>query len=91
LIADYWIVRRTQLQLEDLYLSDGVYRYTAGWHLPGAIATLAGCAAAWGGLIIPALRPLYDYAWFVGFGVAAGVYLALARDARATPPSVPGC
>jgi len=91
LIADYWIVRRTQLQLEDLYLRDGVYRYTAGWHLPGAIATLAGCAAAWGGLIIPALRPLYDYAWFVGFGVAAGVYLALARDARATPPSVPGC
>jgi len=79
LIADYWIVRRTQLQLEDLYLSDGVYRYTAGWHLPGAIATLAGCAAAWGGLIIPALRPLYDYAWFVGFGVAAAVYLALAR------------
>jgi NCS1 family nucleobase:cation symporter-1 len=79
LIADYWIVRRTQLQLEDLYLSDGVYRYTGGWHLPGAIATLAGCAAAWGGLVIPALRPLYDYAWFVGFGVAAAVYLALAR------------
>ena len=49
LIADYWIVRRTQLQLEDLYLSDGVYRYTAGWHLPGVIATVAGCAAAWGG------------------------------------------
>jgi len=82
LIADYWIVRRTQLQLEDLYLSDGVYRYTGGWHLPGAIATLAGCAAAWGGLVIPALRPLYDYAWFVGFGVAAAVYLALARERR---------
>jgi len=25
------------------------------------------------------LRPLYDYAWFVGFGVAAGVYLLLGR------------
>jgi len=82
LIADYWIVRRTQLRLEDLYLPDGMYRSTAGWHLPGAIATLAGCAAAWGGLVIPALRPLYDYAWFVGFGVAGGVYLALARERR---------
>src|SRR6476620_5125425 len=61
LIADYWIVRKTQLSLEDLYLPDGAYRYTAGWHLPGAIATLAGCAAAWGGLVVPAMRPLYDY------------------------------
>jgi NCS1 family nucleobase:cation symporter-1 len=78
LVADYWIVRKTQLRLEDLYLADGAYRYTAGWHLPGALATLAGCAAAWGGLVIPAMRPLYDYAWFVGFGVAFAVYLALA-------------
>ena len=31
LIADYWIVRRRELQLEDLYLPDGVYR---GWNLP---------------------------------------------------------
>ena len=79
LIADYWIVRKQQLQLEDLYLPDGAYRYTAGWHIPGTVATLAGCAAAWAGLIVPALRPVYDYAWFVGFGVAAVVYLALAR------------
>jgi NCS1 family nucleobase:cation symporter-1 len=43
------------------------------------IATLAGCAAAWIGLVIPVLRPVYDYAWFVGFGVSAVVYLALAR------------
>src|SRR3954465_13324126 len=28
LIADYWIVRRQQLQLEDLYLPDGAYRYS---------------------------------------------------------------
>ena len=77
LIADYWIVRRTELSLEDLYLPYGRYRHTAGWHVPGALATLAGCAAAWGGLVIPALRPLYDYAWFVGFGVAGAVYLAL--------------
>src|SRR5712692_2152960 len=50
------------LQLEDLYLPDGVYRYTSGWHAPGVIATLAGCAAAWAGLVIPPLRPVYDYA-----------------------------
>jgi NCS1 family nucleobase:cation symporter-1 len=79
LIADYWIVKKTRLELEDLYLPDGAYRFSGGWHLPGVVATLAGCAAAWIGLVVPFLRPVYDYAWFVGFGVAAAVYLALAR------------
>jgi NCS1 family nucleobase:cation symporter-1 len=79
LIADYWIVRKKVLRLEDLYLTDGAYRYSGGWHVPGVVATLAGCAAAWGGLVIPVMRPLYDYAWFVGFGVSLAVYLALAK------------
>ena len=74
LIADYWIVRKRTLALEELYLADGRY---GRWHGAGIIATAAGCAAAWGGLIIPPMRPLYDYAWFVGFGVAAIVYVAL--------------
>jgi cytosine/uracil/thiamine/allantoin permease len=29
------------------------------------------------------MRPLYDYAWFVGFAVAGGVYLLAARAAKA--------
>jgi NCS1 family nucleobase:cation symporter-1 len=79
LIADYWIVRRRRLSLEDLYLTDGVYRYRAGWNLNAVAATLLGCALAWGGLLVPALKPLYDYAWFVGFGVAFAVYALLMR------------
>ena len=77
LIADYWIVRRTRLQLEDLYLPDGAYRYRRGWNWKAVVATLAGCGLAWGGWVIPLLRPLYDYAWFVGFAVAFGLYVAL--------------
>jgi NCS1 family nucleobase:cation symporter-1 len=79
LIADYWIVRKTQLNLEDLYLPNGSYRYTAGWHMPGVVATLAGCAAAWAGLVIPSVRWVYDYAWFFGFGVSFAVYVAMAK------------
>jgi NCS1 family nucleobase:cation symporter-1 len=81
LIADYWVVRRTNLSLEDLYVTTGRY---GRWNAAGLIATIAGCAVAWGGLVVAPLRPLYDYAWFVGFGVAAGVYLALAKKAGAT-------
>jgi nucleobase:cation symporter-1, NCS1 family len=76
LVADYWLVRRRELQLEDLYLADGIYR---GWNGRAIAATALGCALAWGGLVVPALKPLYDYAWFVGFFVAAAAHLALAR------------
>jgi nucleobase:cation symporter-1, NCS1 family len=74
LIADYWIVRKRELRLEDLYLADGVYR---GWKMPAIVATLVGCALAWSGLVISSLKPLYDYAWFVGFFTSAIVYVLL--------------
>ena len=41
LIADYWIVRRRELRLEDLYLPDGVYR---GWNLRAIGATRRSAA-----------------------------------------------
>jgi NCS1 family nucleobase:cation symporter-1 len=74
LIADYWLVRRRELRLEDLYLTDGAYR---GWNASAIAATFVGCALAWGGLIVEPLKPLYNYAWFVGFFAAAATHLAL--------------
>jgi NCS1 family nucleobase:cation symporter-1 len=80
LIADYWVVRHRELRLEDLYLPQGAYRYRGGWNWKAVVATLAGCALAWGGLVVPLLRPLYDYAWFVGFAVAFGLYALLMQQ-----------
>ena len=82
LIADYWLVRHKNLNLGDLYRSKGIY---GGWNWRAVIATLLGCFFAWIGLIIPVLRPLYDYGWFVGFGVAFGVHWGLMK---AFPPAV---
>ena len=79
LVVDYWIVRKKHLVLGDLYRTEGEYTYAAGWNWRAVVATLAGCAAAWIGLIVPLLRPLYDYAWFVGFGVAAVIHLVLMK------------
>jgi len=76
LIADYWLVRRKDLNLGDLYRTTGEYR---GWNWRAVLATLLGCFFAWIGLIIPVLRPLYDYAWFVGFGVALIVHWLLMK------------
>ncbi|MEO8649758.1 MAG: NCS1 family nucleobase:cation symporter-1 [Acidobacteriota bacterium] len=77
LIADYWLIRKRQLALGDLYRTDGEY---AGWNWRAVGATLLGCFFAWIGLIIPVFRPLYDYAWFVGFGVAFAVHWALSKS-----------
>ena len=84
LIADYWIVRRRQLDLADLYLPKGRY---GGWNPAAVVATLAGCALAWGGLVVPALKPLYDYAWFVGFFVSGAIYVMLSRGRAARMPA----
>jgi NCS1 family nucleobase:cation symporter-1 len=83
LIADYWLVRNKQLALGDLYRTQGVYTYAGGWNWRAVVATIIGCALAWGGLIIPAMRPLYDYAWFVGFGASAATHYVLMK---AFPP-----
>jgi NCS1 family nucleobase:cation symporter-1 len=83
LIADYWIVRRRSLDLADLYLRDGRY---GDWNPAAVIATLAGCALAWGGLVIPSIRPLYDYGWFVGFFTSGAIYLLFPRPRIAATP-----
>jgi NCS1 family nucleobase:cation symporter-1 len=75
-IADYWIVRRAKLALPELYRQDGIYGRV---NYRALVALVAGVAAALVGLVAPALRVLYDYAWFAGFAVAFLLYWALMR------------
>jgi NCS1 family nucleobase:cation symporter-1 len=75
-IADYWVVRKGRLSLPDLYSADGIY---GRWNPRALVALAAGVVVALVGLVVPALRVLYDYAWFVGFGAAFTVYTALMR------------
>ncbi len=57
-----------------------------GWNWRAVLATLIGCSLAWIGVFIPKLKPLYDYAWFVGFGASAIAYLLLMK--AVPPPNV---
>lgn len=85
LMTDYWFIRRTDLVLADLYRRNGTY----GRVNPAAIlATLLGCAAAWVGKFVPSLAGLFNYAWFVGTGVAGLVYALLMLNKR-TPRALP--
>ncbi|WP_405020886.1 NCS1 family nucleobase:cation symporter-1 [Kitasatospora sp. NBC_00070] len=88
LIADYWLIRRTDLVLADLYRREGRYWYTGGWNWRAVTALAVGGLLAVGGShggpfpadgLIPLLEPLADYGWAVGFGAALLLHTALTR------------
>jgi NCS1 family nucleobase:cation symporter-1 len=81
LIADYFFVRRTELDVDALY-------QRGGWNLAAVLALVVGVAPNVPGFLqaagalaqVPAVfSTLYTYAWFVGFGLSALCYLALMR------------
>jgi NCS1 family nucleobase:cation symporter-1 len=82
LVADYFVIRRKMIIVPDLYRRGGIYEFSGGFNLRAIAALAAGIVVALIGLKIPALRVLYNYAWFVGFGVAFGVDLALSLPTR---------
>jgi NCS1 family nucleobase:cation symporter-1 len=83
MIADYFAVREGQLVVNDLYRRQGIYEYRRGvnWIAIGALAlgvapSLPGFLAALTGRPLTGVfGGLYSWAWFVGFAVAAGVYV----------------
>jgi NCS1 family nucleobase:cation symporter-1 len=77
MIADYFLVRGRELNVDHLYRRGGEYEYSLGYN-PRALLSLAlGVAAALLGLVVPSIRFLYDYAWFVGFAASAASYTAM--------------
>jgi nucleobase:cation symporter-1, NCS1 family len=79
MIADYFLVRRAELKIDDLYREKGAYTYTNGFNFRAIWALIAGIVVALIGLVYPPLDFLYKYAWFVGFLVAGAVYYALMK------------
>jgi len=79
MIADYFLVRQCDLQVDDLYRRNGIYEFSNGINYRAMIALAVGIAIALLGLVAPPVRWLYDYAWFVGFFVSGGLYTLLMR------------
>jgi NCS1 family nucleobase:cation symporter-1 len=80
LIVDYWIIRRTELDLQALYTPDGAYRYTNGWNIPAVVATLVGAGVALLGAFWEPMRPVYNWSWFIGLGLSGGLYWVMMRS-----------
>src|SRR6202158_3948151 len=77
LICDYFVLRKKFLIVEDLYQRNGQYEYSRGFNWTAVAALAAGAGVAFVGLVVPPLRVLYNYAWFVGFLVSFLTYFVL--------------
>jgi len=82
IVCDYVVIRRGRLSLPDLYDQDGRYAYTGGVNQRAVLALVAGVLVALAGLAHPAVRFLFDGAWFSAAGVAGGLYWLLMRPER---------
>ncbi|MBV9847779.1 MAG: cytosine permease, partial [Kutzneria sp.] len=100
LIAGYWVVGRTRLNLVDLYRDGGAYWFAHGWNWRALVAVAVGAVLAVGGAysatgqggpfpaggLIPVLKPFYDYSWVTGLVAAFLTYLLLSRPAAQPRP-----
>ena len=94
LIADYWVLRKQQLSLPDLFRENGMYSYRRGVNPRAMIALVVAVLPVVPGFIRAAMTPggnvanpglldhLYQYAWFVTFGLSFVIYLALMNEHR---------
>ena len=93
LITDYYLIRRQQLSVPDLYSVQGDYSYRGGFNRKAIISLLVGILPNVPGFlvtigVIPAsslpawIVGIYSYAWFVGFFVAGGSYWISMRTSR---------
>ncbi|WP_374764443.1 NCS1 family nucleobase:cation symporter-1 [Yunchengibacter salinarum] len=86
LIADYFLARKTDLDVPDLFRHSGRYGSGGGWHAPGIIALVVAVLPNLPGFLaqvqllgdVPdAFDAIYRYAWFVGFFLAIAIYMLL--------------
>jgi NCS1 family nucleobase:cation symporter-1 len=88
MIVDYFILRKTELVVDDLYKRGGRYEYSNGINWSAFIAFAVGAAPCLPGFAaaatdmestIPLADHIYTWAWFVSSGISAVVYYALMR------------
>ncbi len=83
MIADYFLLRGTELDTDDLYVRGGRYEYRGGWNPVALVALVAAVAPLIPGFLasLKVTKPpqvfleIYNWSWFVAFAVAGGTYL----------------
>ena len=85
ILVDYFLIRKTELNVEDLYRSNGIY---AGFNPVAIVALVIGVLPNIPGFLANVglysgsgfIVNLYNYAWFIGLGISSLVYYVLMRN-----------
>lgn len=86
LIADYYLVRKRKVVVDDLFTLEptGRYHYRGGYHPPAIVATIVAAAAALVPVLWstgPGMKTAAQYTWFIGMGIALALYAVIGRRA----------
>ncbi|WP_432523670.1 NCS1 family nucleobase:cation symporter-1 [Kineococcus sp. SYSU DK006] len=88
LIADYYLVKKRQIRVDDLFTKSatGAYHYVKGWNPIAIAATAVGALAAL--VVVFFTNPTAaSFSWFIGAGTAFALYLALKNSIPAPAPA----
>ena len=93
MICDYFVLRSKNLNLAELFKTNGIYSYSSGFNWRAIVALVVAILPVIPGFLRAASTPnytgqmpdanffdtLYVYAWFVTFAIGFGVYLILMK------------
>ncbi|MDG1842104.1 MAG: NCS1 family nucleobase:cation symporter-1, partial [Crocinitomicaceae bacterium] len=83
LICDYFVIRKTKLNLASLYKTSGEYSFNRYGFNPTALFSFAiGVVVAGIGNFVPSLSFLYDISWFSGFITSFVLYYFLSKKTK---------
>ncbi|HET7349080.1 MAG TPA: NCS1 family nucleobase:cation symporter-1 [Acidobacteriaceae bacterium] len=84
IIADYWLLRRSRVNIPALYTEakDADYHYRSGYNVRAISALVPAAIIAIVLALVPAFAALSGFSWFIGAGLALVFYLIVADRHR---------
>ena len=91
ILVDYYLIARQQVDVPQLYVEKGAYRFTGGWNVNALVATAVGALFS---SVLPhvgSILPTWwgTYGWFFGVAIGGLVYFGMERLRPRRPVAVP--
>jgi nucleobase:cation symporter-1, NCS1 family len=93
ILVDYYLIARQSVDVPQLYVAQGRYRFTGGWNVNALVATAVGALFS---SVLPHVGSVLPgwwgtYGWFFGVAIGGLVYLGMERlrPRRAVTPPQP--
>ncbi len=81
IMADYWLIRKAQVNVPDLYMEEPIadYHYRNGFHHQAILALIPAAVIAIVLALVPTFHEVSPFSWFFGAALGAIFYLLIVR------------